>query len=134
MKNVIMASFYCLISKIWKENNAIFYVVITRGKRLVCEHFYTGLQLSIRRYFFHGVRTIGFIILPQSIITMISNYDYNKQITTRDNVNIQSDDQDKKENKLNSSIIANSGAYTLTYDIIIKSPFGKNNVATIKDK
>ena len=43
---------------------------------------------------------------------------YNKQITTRDNGNLQSHDQE--ESKLNSTIIANSGADTLTYDQIIK--------------
>ena len=39
---------------------------------------------------------------------------YNKRITTRDNGNAQSHDQE--ENKLNSTVIANSGAHTLTYD------------------
>ena len=43
---------------------------------------------------------------------------YNKQITTRDNGNLQSHDQE--ESKLNSTIIANSGALALTYDQIIK--------------
>ena len=54
----------------------------------------------------------------------------NKQIITRDNVNVQSHDQE--ESKFNSSIIANSGAHTPAYDKIIKSPFNKNNLATIK--
>ena len=39
---------------------------------------------------------------------------YNKQITTRDNGNVQS--HDKEESKLNSTITANSGAHTLTND------------------
>ena len=39
---------------------------------------------------------------------------YNKQITTRDNGKVQS--YDKEESKLNSTIIANSGAHTLTHD------------------
>ena len=39
---------------------------------------------------------------------------YNKQITTRDNGNVQS--HDKEESKLNSTINANSGAHTLTHD------------------
>ena len=43
---------------------------------------------------------------------------YNKRITTRDNGNAQSHDQE--EGKLNSSITANSGAHTLTHDRIIK--------------
>ena len=60
-------------------------------------------------------------------VTSISN----KRIATRDNV--QSHDQE--ESKLNSTINANSGAHTLfTHDKIIKSPFDKNNVATIKNK
>ena len=42
---------------------------------------------------------------------------YNKRITTRDNGNVQSDDQE--EIKLNSTINANSGAHTLTHDEII---------------
>ena len=40
------------------------------------------------------------------------------RITTRDNGNAQSHDQE--ENKLNSTVIANSGAHTITYDQIIK--------------
>ena len=44
------------------------------------------------------------------------NY-YNKRITTRDNGNFQSHDQE--ESKLNSTINANSGAHTLTHDEII---------------
>ena len=56
---------------------------------------------------------------------------YNKRITTRDNDNVQS--HDKEESKLSSTITANSGAHTLTHDWIIKkSPYNKNNVATIK--
>ena len=39
---------------------------------------------------------------------------YNKRFTTRDNGNVQSHDQE--ESKLNSTINANSGAQTLTYD------------------
>ena len=42
---------------------------------------------------------------------------YNKRITTRDNGNFQSHDQE--ESKLNSTINANSGAHTLTHDEII---------------
>ena len=58
------------------------------------------------------------------------NY-YNKRITTRDNVSsIQSHDQEKI--KLNSTINAHRGAHTLTDEKIIKSPFIKNKVATIK--
>ena len=57
------------------------------------------------------------------------NY-YNKWITTRDNGNARSHDQEESE--LISTINANSGARTLTHDKIIRSPFSKNNVATIK--
>ena len=39
---------------------------------------------------------------------------YNKRITTLDNGNVQSLDQE--ESKLNSTINANSGPYTLTHD------------------
>ena len=42
------------------------------------------------------------------------NEDYNKRITTRDNVNTKSHDQE--ESKWNSTISANSGAHTLTHD------------------
>ena len=38
----------------------------------------------------------------------------NKRITTRNNGNVQSHDQE--ESKLNSTITANSGAHTLTHD------------------
>ena len=66
------------------------------------------------------------------MIKKLSYKDYNKRITTCDNGNVQSDDQEK--NKLSSTINANSGVHTLTHDQIIikKSPFNKNNVATIK--
>ena len=43
---------------------------------------------------------------------------------------VQSHDQE--DSKLNSSIIANSGVHTLVDDKVIKSPFSKNNVGTIK--
>ena len=56
---------------------------------------------------------------------------YNRRITTRDNYNIQSHDQE--ESKLNSTINADSGAHTLTHDKIIKTPFNKNNAATTKN-
>ena len=61
----------------------------------------------------------------------LSYKNYNKRITTRDNGNVQS--HDKEESKSNSTISANSGVHILTHDQIIKkSPFNKNNVATIK--
>ena len=56
----------------------------------------------------------------------------NKRLTTRDDHNIQSHDQE--ESKLNSTINANSGVHTLTSDNIIKTPSNKNNVATMKGK
>ena len=56
---------------------------------------------------------------------------YNKRITIRDNGNVQF--PDKEESKLNSTIKAKSGAHTLARDKI-KSPFNKNNEATIKSK
>ena len=46
---------------------------------------------------------------------------YNERITTRDNGNVQSHEQ--QESKLNSTINANSGAHTLTHDRIIKTFF-----------
>ena len=57
---------------------------------------------------------------------------YIKQITARDNSNVQSHDQE--ERKLNRTINANSGTQALTNDKIIKSLFNKNNIATIKNK
>ena len=55
----------------------------------------------------------------------------NEQITTRDSGNVQSLEQE--ESKLNITITVNSGAHTLTHDqIIIKSPYNKNNVEIIK--
>ena len=44
----------------------------------------------------------------------LSYKDYNKQITARDNNNVQSHDQE--ESKLNSSINVNSGVHILTHD------------------
>ena len=56
---------------------------------------------------------------------------YNKWIATYCNGNVQTHDQE--ENKLNSTIDANIGAQTLTWDKIIKSPFFHvRNVAEIK--
>ena len=55
---------------------------------------------------------------------------FNKRITTRDNGNVQSNDQE--ESNLNSSIKANSAPHTFKHKNIIKSPFNKNNVATTK--
>ena len=55
---------------------------------------------------------------------------YNKRVTTCDNGNVQSHDQE--ESKLNSSNNTGSGTHTLTYDKIIKSTFNRNNVTTIK--
>ena len=49
-------------------------------------------------------------------------------MTTCDNENVQSDDQE--EGNLNITINANSGAHDKT----IKGPLNKNNVTTIKSK
>ena len=54
------------------------------------------------------------------------------RITTPDNGNVQSHDQE--ESKLNSTINANNAAHIHLHMTIIKSPFNKNNVATIKNK
>ena len=40
----------------------------------------------------------------------------------------------KKKSKLNSSINANSGAYTVTHDKIMRSSLNKNSEATVKSK
>ena len=56
----------------------------------------------------------------------------NKQITTLDNGNVQS--QEQEESKYSSTINANSGTNILTLDKIIKNSFNKNNIATIKSK
>ena len=58
-------------------------------------------------------------VLLQSIFKLnddekLSYKYYNKRITTRDNGNVQSHDQE--ESKLNSTITANSAAHTLTHD------------------
>ena len=58
-------------------------------------------------------------VLLQSIFKLnddekLSYRYYNKRITTRGNGKVQS--HDKEESKLNSTITANSGAHTLTYD------------------
>ena len=53
-------------------------------------------------------------------------------MTTCVNGNVQSYDQE--ESKLNSIVNTNSGAHTLTHGKITKTPFNKNNEATIKSK
>ena len=86
------------------------------------------IHLLFKRYF-QRVSSVHF----QTILMKKLRYKYyNKRITTRDNGNVQSHDQE--ESKLNSTINANSGAHTLTHDKIIESLFYKNNVATIKSK
>ena len=57
---------------------------------------------------------------------------YSKPITTRGNGNTQFCDQE--ESKLNSTTNANSGTHTIIHDKIMKSPFNKDNIATIKRK
>ena len=52
------------------------------------------------------------------MVKKLSYKDYNKRITTRDNGNVQS--HDKEETKSTSTVRANSGAHTLTYDQIKK--------------
>ena len=61
----------------------------------------------------------------------LSNKDYNKRITTHDNGNVQSHDQEKR--KLNSTINTNSGDH-ITYTWLNNKKVNsiKNKVATIK--
>ena len=66
-------------------------------------------------------------------LSFLMNMSYNKQNTTRDNVNVQSHDQEKST--LNSTINAYSRAHTLTNEKIIKSPFHiKNKIKQNSDK
>ena len=58
-------------------------------------------------------------------MTKLSYKYYNKQITTRDNGNTQSYNQE--ESNFNSTISANIGANTLIDDKIMKSPFNKRS-------
>ena len=58
------------------------------------------------------------------------NY-YDKKIKTRDYGNVQSHGQ--KESKLNSTINT-SGGHMFTHGKILKSPFNKDNVLSIKSK
>ena len=66
------------------------------------------------------VRSVHFSSVHFQALMMkkLSYKDYNKRITTRDNGNVQSHDQE--ESKLNSTIKANSGAHTLTHEQIMK--------------
>ena len=63
-------------------------------------------------------RTRFFSPFSSLMMKKLSYKYYNKRITTRDNGNVQSHDQE--ESKLNSTIITNTGAHILTYDQIIK--------------
>ena len=58
-------------------------------------------------------RTCFFSPVPSFSHEIIKLPDYNRRITTRDNDNVQSDDQE--ESKLNSSINANWCLYTFTW-------------------
>ena len=67
----------------------------------------------------------------QALITKILRCKYyNKWILIRGNGNVQTHDQEG--NKFNSTINANTGDHTITYDKIIKVHPIINNVATIK--
>lgn len=57
---------------------------------------------------------------------------YNKWINNDEKSNVQSHNQEKS--KMNSTLIANSRAYTLIDHKIIKIPFDNNNKETIKNK
>lgn len=57
---------------------------------------------------------------------------HNKWINNDKKSNVQSHNQEKS--KMNSTPIANSGAYTLIDHKIIKSSFDNNNRETIKNK
>ena len=57
---------------------------------------------------------------------------YNEKITTQGDCNVPSHGQE--ESKLSSTINATSGGHTLRSDKIIKRPFNKNNVATVKNQ
>ena len=69
-----------------------------------------SIQVTFRTCFFSPVSSFN--------DEKIKLQDYNRRITTRDNNNVQSHDQE--ESKLNSTINANSGAHTLPHDKIIK--------------
>ena len=57
---------------------------------------------------------VSSVHLQALMLKKLSHNDYNKRISTRDN------GHDQEESKLNSNINANSGAYKLTQDQIIK--------------
>ena len=57
---------------------------------------------------------------------------YNRWSTAYDNDNVLPYDQEA--NKLNSTIVANSGVHRLFDEKIIKSQCSKNNLRTIKNK
>ena len=56
---------------------------------------------------------------------------YTKQITTRDNGNVQFHDQE--ESKLSNTINVDKGVHAVTHEKLISS-FNQDNVATIKKK
>ena len=86
------------------------------------------IQILFQQRFGH-ISSFHFQVL---VLKKVKNKSYNKQITTHDNGNNQSHEQE--ESKLNHTINTNSGAHTLTHDKITKNPSDKNNVATIKRK
>ena len=92
------------------------------------------MQKQVKKYY-QQVKKPQLIWQIHIVLTLMINIlrckDYNKWVTTRDNDNVQSHDQE--ESKLNSTINANCGAHTLlSHDKVIKCLFHKNNVATIK--
>ena len=62
-------------------------------------------------------RTCFFGPLSSFMTKKLSYKCFNKRITTRDNGHVQSHDQE--ESKLINTIIANSGAHTLSHDKIL---------------
>ena len=98
---------------------------------ILCEKTYTGqLIRQIHILFQRRFRRVSSVHFQALIMQKLSSKYFIKRITTHDNGNAQS--HYKVKSKLNNTIIANSDAHTLTHDKIIKSPFNKNNIATIK--
>ena len=98
-----------------------------------CKKFKKKSQLFWQIYnFFSNVRTCFFSLLSSFNDEKNRYKYYNKWITIRDNGNVQSHDQE--ETKLSNTCKTNSCFHAVTDDKIMKTPFDKNDVATIKAK
>ena len=94
------------------------------------------ITINLANLYFISVtfRTCFFSPFSSFIIKKLRYKYYNKWFTTRNNGIVHEQFHEQTEGKLNRINNANSSVHTLTHEKIIKIPFNKNSVATVKSK